>query len=348
MDLRFGQAAASVLNARQGRWQERKRAWVALGIQSKIGRTEDGLVFGRWTNCRISWRAAKPNGSPGGSSKKQQPTSCGNRTRRQRRRSGGAGVPPPGEIEISTKPAGRYPGPASAVPRPRCELALPMVQPAGRRDLDPFAGGSSCAGSSPSAERAYHGFDLRPEQIEANAAQAEAILTAESDAPVVPALRRWPGPPGRRRGRRGRLRVRLPAARRSGGNTAPTRATFRTWRGRDFLTAYRAIIASLRMARGRIASPVSWSARCATRLVLYRDFVGETVAAFQAAGLGFYNEAILVMQVMGSAAGARQQTVQRHTAEQTHQGTSWFSSRATRARDGSLPGRGGGGRSHPG
>jgi len=28
----------SVLDARQGYWQERKRAWLALGIQSELGR----------------------------------------------------------------------------------------------------------------------------------------------------------------------------------------------------------------------------------------------------------------------------------------------------------------------
>jgi len=34
----------SVLNAREGIWQERKRAWLALGIQSEVGRN-DGLML---------------------------------------------------------------------------------------------------------------------------------------------------------------------------------------------------------------------------------------------------------------------------------------------------------------
>ena len=33
----------SVLDARQGYWQERKRAWIALGIQSELGRGENAL-----------------------------------------------------------------------------------------------------------------------------------------------------------------------------------------------------------------------------------------------------------------------------------------------------------------
>lgn len=35
---RFGGVPFSVLNAREGWWQDRKRAWIALGIQSELGR----------------------------------------------------------------------------------------------------------------------------------------------------------------------------------------------------------------------------------------------------------------------------------------------------------------------
>jgi ParB-like chromosome segregation protein Spo0J len=35
---RFGIAPFSVLNAREGWWQDRKRAWLSIGIQSEIGR----------------------------------------------------------------------------------------------------------------------------------------------------------------------------------------------------------------------------------------------------------------------------------------------------------------------
>jgi ParB-like chromosome segregation protein Spo0J len=55
---RFGVPPFSVLDARQGYWQERKRAWIALGIQSELGRgggltmsakqvTAEGLNFYR-------------------------------------------------------------------------------------------------------------------------------------------------------------------------------------------------------------------------------------------------------------------------------------------------------------
>jgi hypothetical protein len=37
----------SVLNAREGWWQERKRQWLALGIKSEVGRGGDMLGNGR-------------------------------------------------------------------------------------------------------------------------------------------------------------------------------------------------------------------------------------------------------------------------------------------------------------
>ena len=42
---RFGIPPFSVLNAREGWWQDRKRAWIALGIQSELGRGENLLKF---------------------------------------------------------------------------------------------------------------------------------------------------------------------------------------------------------------------------------------------------------------------------------------------------------------
>ena len=38
---RFGAAPFSVLNAREGWWQNRKRSWLALGIKSELGRGEN-------------------------------------------------------------------------------------------------------------------------------------------------------------------------------------------------------------------------------------------------------------------------------------------------------------------
>lgn len=43
---RFGIPPFSVLNAREGWWQERKNAWIALGIQSELGRGQTSMERG--------------------------------------------------------------------------------------------------------------------------------------------------------------------------------------------------------------------------------------------------------------------------------------------------------------
>lgn len=47
---RFGLPPFSVLNAREGWWQERKRAWLGLGIESELGRGENLLKFSETIN----------------------------------------------------------------------------------------------------------------------------------------------------------------------------------------------------------------------------------------------------------------------------------------------------------
>lgn len=56
---RFGIPPFSVLDARQGYWQDRKRAWIALGIRSEIGRGENALGFS--AQCSITVGGAKPH-----------------------------------------------------------------------------------------------------------------------------------------------------------------------------------------------------------------------------------------------------------------------------------------------
>ena len=45
----------SVLDARQGYWQERKRAWIALGIKSELGRGATALI------CPQQWSESQTN-----------------------------------------------------------------------------------------------------------------------------------------------------------------------------------------------------------------------------------------------------------------------------------------------
>ena len=56
----------SVLNAREGWWQQRKSAWLALGIQSELGRGESAVIGGAPMPLDRA-KAGKPSAEPGGS-----------------------------------------------------------------------------------------------------------------------------------------------------------------------------------------------------------------------------------------------------------------------------------------
>lgn len=58
----------SVLDARQGYWQERKRAWLALGIKSELGRGENLTISGKQcTTENLNYYRNRANAEPGGS-----------------------------------------------------------------------------------------------------------------------------------------------------------------------------------------------------------------------------------------------------------------------------------------
>jgi ParB-like chromosome segregation protein Spo0J len=76
---RFGVVPFSVLNAREGWWQERKKAWLALGIRSEIGRGENLLRFSDTINepdpaKRAAKKAAAASAVPGNSGRPSSPS----------------------------------------------------------------------------------------------------------------------------------------------------------------------------------------------------------------------------------------------------------------------------------
>lgn len=72
---RFGVPPFSVLDARQGYWQDRKRAWLLLGIESELGRGEDvsggtqasELLAHSDRDEGARRKGRRPNATPGGS-----------------------------------------------------------------------------------------------------------------------------------------------------------------------------------------------------------------------------------------------------------------------------------------
>lgn len=127
----------TVLDARQGYWQDRKHAWLTLGIQSELGRGEVmAKGSGGCYNGDCDWA-----GYRGG-----------------KRGNGGKGG-------------------TSIFDPVLCELAYTWFAPPGGQVLDPFAGGSARGIVASRLGRVYTGLDLLTAQVEANKAQAKEICT---------------------------------------------------------------------------------------------------------------------------------------------------------------------------
>lgn len=175
-----------------------------------------------------------------------------------------------------------------------CELAYRWFTCKGMQIVDPFAGGSVRGVVASMLDRKYWGGELRREQVEANVAQGVAIcgdnqptwicgdsLHTHGNAPDADFV--FSCPPY------GDLEV---------YSDDPQDLSAMAWS--DFLTTYRAIIAKAcaKLKQDRFACFVIGDFR--DKKGIYRNFVSETIAAFQDCGVMLYNEAILVTSV-GSA-----------------------------------------------
>jgi hypothetical protein len=171
-----------------------------------------------------------------------------------------------------------------------CELAYRWFCPPGGTVLDPFAGGSVRGIVAARLGRRYVGVDLRPEQVEANRAQARVIC-----GDLVPA---W------------HVGDSLDIGTIAAGVEAdlifscPPYADLEVYSDdprdlstmayAEFRAAYERIIAATcaLLKPDRFACFVVGDARDSKGL--YYGFPWHTVAAFEAAGLRLYNEAVLV------------------------------------------------------
>ena len=152
----------SVLDAKSGYWQDRKRDWLALGIRSELGRDEKLLGYESITSAQ-----AQPCPTCNGVGHDEAGKRC--------RHCAGKG-----------HKYGRNQQATTSVFDPvLCEVAYRWWSPPGGLVYDPFAGGSVRGIVAASLGRLYLGVDLRPEQCVANDQQAEAIGPTQ----------RWAHPP---------------------------------------------------------------------------------------------------------------------------------------------------------
>jgi len=138
----------SVLDSRQGYWQERRRAWLALGIRSEEGRGSNLLNFSDAVQLR---RKLKPG----------------------ERRANGGDPYQGGDAWASSG--------TSIFDPVLTELAVRWWCPPGGAVLDPFAGGSVRGVVTAFLGRSYTGVDLRDDQVAANREQLAAIQAPQPE-----------------------------------------------------------------------------------------------------------------------------------------------------------------------
>lgn len=246
---RFVMPPFTLLDTRSGPWQERRRAWLEMGVHENLGREENLLSDNLEMNALKSFH--------------------------------GSGT--------------------SMFDPVLTECLVEWFCPQRGHVLDPFAGGSVRGLISTFLGRAYTGIDLRAAQVMANEAQRKKVLPASAsmlqwvcaDSDVA-------------------LDILQPDLTADMILTCPPYADLEVYSNdvadlsviakKDhgaFLMKYQSILAkSARMlSQDRFFIIVVGEYR--DKRGVYRNFVGETVAALQSCGLDYYNEAIL-MQPAGT------------------------------------------------
>ena len=288
---RFGIPPFSVLDARSGWWQERKAAWLDSGLQSSAGR-DDLLIFSESSQPPHVYRA-----------KNSYEDSIGRKVSWQE--------------FFEANPDAREQSGTSIFDPVLCELLYRWFCPLDGVILDPFAGGSVRGIVAANLGRKYFGIDVRPEQVEANARQWSGMFDGKLFSPnwIVGDSRQldsiYGGPDA------------------DFVFSCPPYADLEVYSDDqadlsnmdypEFLAAYREIVrkAIARLRQDRFACFVVGEIR--DRNGIYRNFVGETIAAFELAGAQFYNEGILVTQAGSLAVRVGRQFVVSRKLGKTHQ-----------------------------
>jgi len=288
-------APFDVLDGRRGWWLERRRAWLALGIRSELGR------FGGEGRAAYAggWRRgdAQTHGT-----RKLQKELLGRKLTKEEITQDGA-IPD-----------------VSVFDPVLCELAYRWFSPPGGAVLDPFAGGSVRGLVAALLGRHYHGNDLAARQVAANAEQAAEILPRASAAGTV----RWDT------GDSAAWAPALPAASYDLVFTCPPYYDTEVYTDHPddlsgmsaggFDEAYFRIMAGAGNALrpDRFAVIVTGDSR-AGKTGYLRDLRGATIRAMEAAGLGYCSGAVHVTPVWSLASTAARQFRGRRTLGRMHE-----------------------------
>lgn len=264
----------SVLDSKQGVWQNRKQAWLDLGIKSELGRDKE-----------ITYSM---------SSQPPRVYEIRNQLREKN------GVDPSWDelIDYCRKHNVPVMEGTSIFDPVMCELAYRWFNVPGGRVLDPFAGGSVRGIVATKLNMSYYGVDLRQEQIEANYMNYQDLITVLGETKDTPM---WTI------GDSLNIDKLFPDFETDLIFSCPPYADLEVYSDdpRDlsnmdylkFIEVYREIIRkSCAMLReNRFAVFVVGEVR--DKNGIYRNFISDTIKAFQDAGLQYYNEMILVTTI---------------------------------------------------
>jgi DNA modification methylase len=322
----------SIFDTRKGYWQDRRRQWLSLGIQSEIGRGANLLKF--------SETVLEPDPKKRAAKAKEYARKFGQDFSKNWKKDHFKKDSPNAHLNESAQKAlgfyasyqgadalergnGSYTG-TSIFDPVLAEIIYKWFSPSGAAILDPFAGGSVRGIVAGVCGRKYTGIDLRREQTDANQAQAETIFQdrkpergkkpskgkaetpeEQPEAPATITISSAMPRPVWHFGDSQALDTILPKGAEfdlvfscppyfdlEQYSDDPADLSNLSWA--DFLAKYQTIIAKAgaRLRDNRFACFVVGEVR--DKKGFYRHFVGETIRAFEAAGLHFYNEIILV------------------------------------------------------
>lgn len=270
----------SVLDARQGYWKERKKQWLQLGIQSEVGRGENLLKMSDTVlepdaeKRALQGTPSNPEMIPGYYAKIRNGMSKE-------------------EIIAEHEESGSTMTSGTSIFDPLlCELAYRWFSPKHATVLDPFAGGSVRGIVASKLGRNYFGCDLREEQVAANEEQARGICKEHEPKWVTGDSRE--------------IRSHFPKLEADFIFSCPPYADLEVYSDdpqdlstlgyEDFVKAYADIInqAVSMLKPDRFACFVVGEVREKSGGGFYRNFVSDTIQAFERAGARFYNEIVLM------------------------------------------------------
>lgn len=285
----------SLLDTRLGNWQDRKRAWLELGIKSDDGREKE-ITFGRMAQPPRVYEVRNAIREKTGTD------------------------PSWGELEKYCQDHGIPLMDRTSVFDPvLCELVYRWFNIPDGIILDPFAGGSVRGIVAAKLGMFYYGVDLRKEQIEANNKNAKEVM-GEYACQCYPIWKcgdsRW-------------IDKHFADLKADMLFSCPPYADLEVYSDNpadlstmdypEFMQAYKEIIrksCSL-LKNDRFAVFVVGEVR--DKKGVYRSFVHDTIVAFQEAGLQYYNEMVLVNMIGSLAMRAGKQFSNSRKIGKVHQ-----------------------------